>query len=489
MSQIARVVSASMASAAALGLVVATGLAPSASAEPCSGPEANAAPPAGAPSVNSPAAGAQLPTGRRPGGANDNAPLPRLGPLIRAMIQSGTQHSSPVQQQAAVVPVPPNPAAGVPATPNAAQPVPSVPMPQVQAAADPAAAINGATTSLVEWVSGPNGPNRTLQRFGISGTDLGIMWDNGDPANRQVLMAFGDTFGYCRLHGHQRRYNVLLRTSDSDLSQGIDVPNGVVGNNYSGSPIWQPGLSKQVINSIRRAPTESSVIPTAGISVGRTQYVNFMSVQNWGRDGEWSTNYSAIAMSRDNGQSWNIYPGTVRTPAPDSLAGARYAPGNENFQQGAFLRPGDGYVYSYGTPSGRGGSAFLTRVPEGFVPDVTKYQYFGAGPDGRGAWVPSNPAAATPVIPGPVGEMSVQYNTYLRQYLALYTDGANNVAARTAPTPQGPWSPPQVLVSAGQVPGGVYAPFMHPWSTGKDVYFNLSLWSAYNVMLMHTELA
>jgi hypothetical protein len=29
---------------------------------------------------------------------------------------------------------------------------------------------------------------------------------------------------------------------------------------------------------------------------------------------------------------------------------------------------------------------------------------------------------------------------------------------------------------------------MHPWTTGKDVYFNLSLWSAYDVMLMHTVL-
>ncbi|MFZ1161974.1 hypothetical protein, partial [Mycobacterium sp.] len=28
----------------------------------------------------------------------------------------------------------------------------------------------------------------------------------------------------------------------------------------------------------------------------------------------------------------------------------------------------------------------------------------------------------------------------------------------------------------------------HPWSSGRDLYFNLSLWSSYNVMLMHTVL-
>ena len=61
-------------------------------------------------------------------------------------------------------------------------------------------------------------------------------------------------------------------------------------------------------------------------------------------------------------------------------------------------------------------------------------------------------------------------------------------ANRTAPAPQGPWGPEQMLVSSLFTPGGVYAPFLHPWSNGKDIYYNLSLWSAYNVMLMHTVL-
>lgn len=41
--------------------------------------------------------------------------------------------------------------------------------------------------------------------------------------------------------------------------------------------------------------------------------------------------------------------------------------------------------------------------------------------------------------------------------------------------------------------GGIYAPMMQPWSpstlgTGTDLYWNLSLWSEYNVMLMKTDL-
>jgi hypothetical protein len=318
----------------------------------------------------------------------------------------------------------------------------------------------------------------------MNGADLGIMWDNGDPFQDQVLIAFGDTFGYCGLP-NEHRYNTLFRSQDRALSHGIDVPNGSVSDPYSGSPEWQPGYSKQIINRLIRVPTEESIIPTAGISVGRTQYVNFMSVKHWGSPSQWTTNYSAIAMSPDNGQNWGIYPRTIRTPAADSMAGVPYVPGNENFQQGAFIRPGNGYVYSFGTPPGRGGPAFVARVPQGFVPDVTKYQYWSSAGN---AWVPNNPAAATPVIPAPVGEMSAQYNTYLKQYLVLYCNGSNDVVARTAPAPQGPWGPEQMLVSSMQMPGGIYAPYVHPWSTGKDLYFNLSLWSAYNVMLMHTVL-
>jgi hypothetical protein len=484
MSALHRIVSVSV--AAAIGLVGPIGLAPSATATPCNAPEANIPPPAAPPAMPAPAPVVQPPTGRRPRGANEHAPLPKLGPLISALLHpGGSLYAAPLQHEAGVVPPGPNPPGpGNQAPPDATQLHPNAA--PVQPEPLPPAAIAGAPTSLVDFVTGPDSPNKTLQRFGISGTDLGIPWDNGDPANRQVLMAFGDTFGYCAVHGQQWRYNTLFRSQDRDLSHGIHVADGVPNDRYSGSPLWAPGLSKQVLNSIHRAPQETGIIPTAAISIGRTQYMNFMSIKNWGRDGEWATNFSAIARSVDNGQSWGVFPGTVRTTSPDSIPGARFLPGNENFQMGAFMRGNDGYLYSFGTPSGRGGPAFLARVPPNLMPDLTKYQYWNGD---KGSWVPVNPGAATPIFPGPVGEMSAQYNPYLKQYLVLYTNGgSNDVVARTAPAPQGPWSPEQVLVSSFQMPGGIYAPMIHPWSSGKDLYFNLSLWSAYDVMLMHTVL-
>ncbi len=75
--------------------------------------------------------------------------------------------------------------------------------------------------------------NRT-QDSNVLGTDLGIMWDNG---NGQVLTAFGDTAGLGipnLLVGSlwSWRSNVLFRSSDRDLADGMtfdSTPRDIVG--------------------------------------------------------------------------------------------------------------------------------------------------------------------------------------------------------------------------------------------------------------------
>ena len=448
--------------ACAIVPVLCAGLtAPPAAALGCSGAAAQAQPGPGQ-DIQIPSPGKiapfTRPIGHRPVGANEQAPPPTLGQILAQAL--GVKSAAPVQQQAAAVPVPaPTPAPA---------PLPAGPAPApVPRAAVPVSPLTPGT-SVVGWVTGPQSPNKTVANFAVTGTDLGIMWDNGDPANNQVLMAFGDTIGFCDVPGDQWRYNVLMRSADRTLSDTVAV---------SSAPVWRPGIAKQIINTINAAPEETAIIPTAGVGYGGKQFVNFMSIKTWDGDGAWTTNYSALAVSADNGETWGVYPGTIRKPEG----------GHEKFQMGAFLRPGPGdpYLYSFGTPGGRSGAAFVARVAPALVPDLSRYEYWSAEAN---AWVPANPAAATPVIPGPVGEMSAQYNSYLKQYVALYTNRMNDVVMRTAPAPQGPWGPEQMLVSALFTPGGVYGPFLHPWSTGKEIYYNLSLWSEYNVMLMRTVL-
>jgi Domain of unknown function (DUF4185) len=482
----------SVASVAVIGLVAPVVVAPPAAAAPCSQSASAAVPNRGQPLPGAAMPPVEhVPTGRMPRGAQSQAIPFGLGPLPAAALgpaATGAPNSAPMQQEGAVLPLP------VPGLPGPAGQL--VPNPAGPTTGAPAAAVAGPTTTIVSWIDGPNSPNNTYTRFAISGADLGIIWDNGQTGgNDQVLMAFGDTFGDCSVAGQQWRSNTLFRSADHNLSDGISVPDPAFGNVYAGSPVLSatpPGsnFSKQIIASLNLAPTEVTVIPTAGISVGTTQYVNFMSVKQWGNPGQWTTNFSAIAASTDNGETWTVNRGTIRPSGFFTVPSVWFNWGNQNFQQGAFVRR-DGYLYSFGTPSGRSGSAYVSRVPENAVLDLSQYEYWGKpwwNPFAPGSWIANSPWSATPVIAAPVSEMSVAYNDYLNKYIALYTDGSNNVVMRTADNPQGPWSASQTLVTSTQLPGGIYAPFIHPWSSGHDLYFNLSLWSAYSVMLMHTTL-
>lgn len=359
---------------------------------------------------------------------------------------------------------------------------------QPRSAAPTAVAAAGEAT-MVEWVTGAAGPgevapNNTYSRFGISGTDLGIMWDNGySGADRQLLMAFGDTFGNCDIPGQEWRSNVLFRTSDTDPAHGISVPAAQYGNLKAGSPVNanRPNFSKQIINSLGLA-NEVTIIPTAAISVGTTQYINFMSISAWGQPGSWSTNFSAIAVSNDNGENWTVPQSSIRPSMFFAVPSVFFMWGEQNFQQQAYVKK-DGYVYAYGTTPGRGGSVFLSRVAEGQITDRWAYEYYT--PFG---WVRWFPFLAIQVVFDRTSELSVAYSKELDKFLMLYTNTFNNVVMRTAENPEGPWSDATTLVSAAGK-GGIYAPYIHPWSPvitgdGNELYFTMSQWSNYNVALM-----
>lgn len=334
----------------------------------------------------------------------------------------------------------------------------------------------------VAWVTGPRSINHTDERFSVSGTDLGIMWDNGaEGDDRQTLMAFGDTFGDCTVPGQEWRDNILMRTSDTDLSDGISVPDPIPGDPFAGSPVSEaaPNFSRELVGSLGITGIEHTVIPTAAIAVDGRQYINFMSVRQWGEHGEWWTNASMIGTSDDNGENWQIHPLTARLNVPLEIpAVAQLSPGHEKFQQHAYVRH-DGYLYDYGTPAGRFGAAYLSRVAENAILDLNAYEY-RTGED----WVAGDPAAATAVVPATVGEMSVQQvgDTFVMMY---GNESRASIDMRTAPSPEGPWSEPRRLL---QIPG-LYAPFIHPSSTPDAIYFTASRWSDYNVMLLRTTLS
>lgn len=354
--------------------------------------------------------------------------------------------------------------------------------------------FDNGTTKAIGWVTGPRSDNATFTRFAISGTDVGTAWNNGAG---QTLMAFGDTFGNCAVAGHQWRHNVLLRTSDTDLADGLTVADGVPGDPTSGSSVAadRPRVARQMIDAIGWENVEVTTIPTAGIAIDGTQYLNYMSVRKWGPAGVWDTNFSAIATSSDNGQTWTTATDTLRInvgatiPTPSGLPAVNA--GNARFQQSAYVAghgADRGWIYQFGTPNGRFGAACLARFRPTDILDLDRYQYW-TGTE----WADSIDALATApraqVLGAPVTELSVAWSERLGKYLMLQSP-PTGLQMRTAEHPEGPWSAPTTLVRPTY---GIYAPMMLPQSpallgTGPELYFNGSLWNDYNVVLMRTTL-
>ncbi|GAA5106552.1 DUF4185 domain-containing protein [Nocardia iowensis] len=358
----------------------------------------------------------------------------------------------------------------VPGSPGAApQPAP----PQVVHPAEPgplAAAVPGprvASVELAGQVTGHGSQNRTDVRWQVDGTDLGVMWETRPG---EVAVVFGDTFGAGRQVGgagqedQDWRSNVMGYSTDRDLSDGLSLDSMVQDS---------PCHAAEILTSRKIKNWEITTIPTSGFTLGDRQYLSYMSVNRWSRiPGLWRSNFGGLAYSDDNGRTWT----KDQHAKWDNLFGVG------RFQVAAMVPQGD-YVYMFGTPNGRLGMIGLARVPKDHVLNKSAYQYWVDG-----SWAPAAENEATPLVLGLAGELSVRYDRDNEQWQMVYLDPVRNaIVIRNAGSPQGVWTEPVELVSTSDYPKS-YGGFIHPWSTGRDLYFTLSSWDSYNVYLMHAQL-
>lgn len=311
---------------------------------------------------------------------------------------------------------------------------------------------------FVGFVTGPDSPNQTDVNYNVYGTDLGSMTLLGD----QLFIAFGDTFGCCPpagggAGGSDWRNNVVAYTSDLDPSDGITFDGMLTDDN---------GEARQVL---RRLRDDFTVIPTYAIGIGDRLYLHYMAVKEWGTPGRWTLNRSGWAYSDDGGATWE---------QPDDAIW----PGDTNFGQAALVVDGD-WLYVYGIHGGRFGGVALARVATDSVLDMDAYQYW----DGSD-WSDTL-ADAAEVVPMPVGELSVAWNDYLGRWIMTYLDEPQRaIVIRDAPELTGPWSETQIVVSSNDYPS-LYGAYLHPAASSSDViYFNMSQWGPYNVLLMRARL-
>ncbi|NMO91110.1 DUF4185 domain-containing protein [Actinomycetospora sp. TBRC 11914] len=354
-------------------------------------------------------------------------------------------------------------------------------LPTAGGSAQPVAVQRAATAKVADLI-GKGSINDTGTRWGVEGTDLGHMFMVGS----KMAMTFGDTFG---APAAQDFYSVAHGDWRSNVIASIDPPlTPALGLRFRGMITDRPGHAKELIASKKVKGVQETVIPTYGIATGAnnaTMNLQYMSVQSFDQPGHWRLTGSGIATSTDGGVTWKDQP-AARWPANSKFGQVAYVrPGGPDDPKApvpAGSTPGD-TVYVYGIPGGRYGDLSLAKVPAAQLTEAAAYRYWNGS-----TWV-AGEANATPVIKGPVGELSVRWSSYYKQWIMMYlVDDTGEIVLRTAPAPTGPWSAAQVVTTTKEFPKA-YAPYLTPrWNDGPDLWFTMSQFTTYRVELMRTRL-
>jgi hypothetical protein len=318
-------------------------------------------------------------------------------------------------------------------------------------------------TEIARLTAGTGGLNPTDVNWNIYGTDLGHMFMH----KGKMAMVFGDTLGGPAAEDF---WSVPHEDWRSNSMAWIDPPHSPDrGLLFSDMVTDKPGHAKELLSSKKIDGDETTVIPTYGVAVRDRLFLHYMSVKQWGAPGHWTLNHSGLAYSDDNGQNW--------TKDKDLVW-----PGDSNFGQVAIVES-RGYLYFFGIPGGRYAGVQLARVHPHRILSHADYSYW----DGQ-RWAPS-PDEAKTIVPPNVGELSVRWNSYYQRWLMLYLDDPNGqIHLRTATQLTGPWSDPKIVTTSATYPS-LYAPYITPlWNDGPDIWFTMSVFRSYGVLLLRTSL-
>jgi len=333
--------------------------------------------------------------------------------------------------------------------------------------------------------------NQTGSRYGVLGTDLGFSF----PFDSRLYFLFGDTVG---VHGGDS----IAYSSDSDPEDCLQL-QFVTGPDGRYLPTKVPGISLGGFE-----------VAVGGFGVGNKIYVFFTTDHTeqkvMGR--------SVLARSDDGAKSFtllynvsnekfiNIDPVIVDTAAIPGLP--------ESSGMGVLL---------WGTGDYRKSNPYLAYVPLSSLENRGAWRFYsGIDPtDGLPQWSDQESDAAALFDHPCLGELSAAWYSSLGKWLMLYNCALpRGITMRSADAPWGTWSGGEVIFQpwndAGYChfmhvadnsqncdpvsdPGrenewaGEYGPYMLPsMARGQDgtttIYYMMSVWNPYEVMLMKTEL-
>ncbi len=253
------------------------------------------------------------------------------------------------------------------------------------------------------------------------------MWDNGNGTGpHRVRRTAGSVSPTCSSASlWSWRSNVLFRSSDRDLADGMtfdSTPRDIVGQSRIDSQPQIPFV-------------EISRIPTAGIAADGMQYMSSCPSTELGRARQWETNYSRLAFSTDNGENWVEATETRVHPSAGTHT-SRWVRSSRTASSSTSTAPRRAAAASCTSPASP-----RSRCATG-TPTSTGRRQVGA----------EEPRRRRPDRLRRRRRISVQYHSYLGQYLMLTTTTTTLVVMLRAPSPTGPWSAPEVLIAGPELP-------------------------------------
>ncbi len=236
----------------------------------------------------------------------------------------------------------------------------------------------------------------------------------------KLLWTFGDT-----LFNPKSVDGTNLRSSTAALADPVDPLNVSEPGDANGAPYaLLPFTAEEItFNEANRKTNERIALwPGSVIADGKRGFIFYLKLKVKPGFLDYEFIGTGIAEIKEGATTAVRDPGllfTVPEPTFDN----------------AFL---DGTtVYVYGDLGDKKQSFGIARVPLTQIRERTAYQFWNGS-----AWE-SDSKAAKAVLTGIPGGVSVSYNAFLKQYLAIHSEILSNwVVLRTADSPQGVWSTP-----------------------------------------------
>lgn len=344
-----------------------------------------------------------------------------------------------------------------------------------------------------------NTQNRTETRYKIRASDLGVPFTY----KTRTYVLFGDTHGAEDQAGVDR--DVIAYTTDNDLEDGVSLK--FLNNDGVYRPIEIPGVSMGAFE-----------VPTEGVEAHEAMYIyvttDHSEAKTMGR--------SVLARSDDDGMTFEeIYSLSSQFFINVSIVKA------DASDWDLLPEDMDGKVLViYGSGMYRESDVYLAVQPEEEIEDKESFRYFaGLDEEQKPIWSKEEQDAVALFDHPQVGELSVTYNPFIERWIMLYNAGEpqRGINMRTAESPW-EWSKTQVVfdpvadggygsymhISCEADPehcddvfdlgreneyGGEYGPYQYPdhakgnkSSKETTIYFNMSTWNPYTVVLMSAEL-